>query len=136
VDRALVDTDILSDILKARHQVVAANTARYIALFGHLTTSVITVMEMVKGLHKMQREDALSRLLQGLAASEVLAFDLRCAEMAGRIYGDLDRVGQPIGRADPMIAATALVHDLTLVSANTDHYQRIQALGYPLKLTN
>jgi len=35
-----------------------------------------------------------------------------------------------------MIAAIALRHGLVLVTGNTDHYQRIQALGYPLKLDN
>ncbi len=72
----------------------------------------------------------------GLKESEVLAFDRECAEVAGRIYADLLRAGQPIGRADPMIAATAIRHQRVLVTGNMDRYQRIQALGYPLKLDN
>jgi predicted nucleic acid-binding protein len=36
----------------------------------------------------------------------------------------------------PMIAAIALRHSLTLVTGNLSHYQRIQALGYGLKLDN
>jgi tRNA(fMet)-specific endonuclease VapC len=44
--------------------------------------------------------------------------------------------GQPIGRADPMIAAIALRYDFTLVTGNLSHYQRIQALGYGIKLDN
>jgi predicted nucleic acid-binding protein len=35
-----------------------------------------------------------------------------------------------------MIAALALRHDLTLVTGNVAHYQRIQALGYNLSLDN
>lgn len=35
-----------------------------------------------------------------------------------------------------MIAAIALRHGLTLVTGNLSHYQRIQALGYGLKLDN
>ena len=62
--------------------------------------------------------------------------DLRSAELAGRIYADLERAGQPIGRADPMIAAIALRHDLTLVTGNLSHYERIQKLGYNLELDN
>ena len=49
---------------------------------------------------------------------------------------DLERTGQPIGFADAMIAATALQHNLTLVTGNISHYQRIQGLGYSLKLDN
>jgi predicted nucleic acid-binding protein len=56
--------------------------------------------------------------------------------MAGRIYADLERIGQPIGRADPIIAAIALRYDLTLITGNVAHYQRIQTLGYGLKLDN
>ena len=41
-----------------------------------------------------------------------------------------------IGRADPMIAATAIIQGLELVTGNTAHYQRIQQLGYPLTLAN
>jgi tRNA(fMet)-specific endonuclease VapC len=56
--------------------------------------------------------------------------------LVGHIAGDLDRVGRPIGRCDPMIAAVALTRGLELVTGNTVHYQRIQQLGYPLTLAN
>jgi predicted nucleic acid-binding protein len=93
-------------------------------------------MEIVKGFHKLQRQDRIEQFLTGLPTVEVLTLDLRSAELAGRIYADLERTGQPIGRADPMIAAVALRHDLTLVTGNVAHYQRIQALDYNLKLDN
>ena len=62
--------------------------------------------------------------------------DVSAAELAGRITGDLVRIGQPIARADPMIAAIAIDQGLELVTGNTTHYQRIQQLGYPLTLVN
>jgi predicted nucleic acid-binding protein len=62
--------------------------------------------------------------------------DVSATELAGRITGDLDRIGQPIGRADPMIFAIAIDQGLELVTGNTAHYQRIQQLGYPLTLVN
>ena len=62
----------------------------------------------------------------------MLAFDRPAGELAGRIAGDLERTGHPIGLADPMIAAIALTHGLELVTGNTAHFQRIQQLGYPL----
>jgi tRNA(fMet)-specific endonuclease VapC len=67
---------------------------------------------------------------------EILTLDLASAEWAGRIYGDLERTGQTIGRMDALIAGIALRHDLVLVSGNQAHYQRIVALGYALKLDN
>ena len=37
-----------------------------------MTISTITVLEVVKGLHKVRRDDALERFIQGLDALEVL----------------------------------------------------------------
>jgi len=71
-----------------------------------------------------------------VAAEDVLDFQQPAAELAGRIWGDIDRTGQPIGCADPMIAANALTHGLELATGNISHYQRIQQLGYPLTLVN
>ena len=42
---ALLDTDILSVVLKGRNQTVARNAAAYRQHFGHYTLSAITVME-------------------------------------------------------------------------------------------
>jgi predicted nucleic acid-binding protein len=74
--------------------------------------------------------------LDDLSEVDVLLFDLSCAELAGRIYADLESTGQPIGRSDPMIAAIALRHDLLLVTGNHAHYKRIEKLGYDLRLDN
>ncbi len=136
MDRVLLDTDIFSEILKGIDETVVARATAYVTLFDHYTLSTITVMEIIKGLHKLQREDRVQQFLNSLSSVELLTFDLPAAEIAGRIYADLERTGQPIGRADPMIAALALHHNLTLVTGNQSHYQRIQTLGYDLKLDN
>jgi predicted nucleic acid-binding protein len=62
--------------------------------------------------------------------------DAAAAVVAGTIYGELQRAGQTIGRADPMIAGVALRHDLTLVTGNTQHFERIVRLGFGLRLEN
>lgn len=136
MDQSLLDTDILSEILKAKNPLVVERAKQYQAEHEHLTISAITVMEIVKGFHQVGRADALKKFLTNIKFSNVLAFDQSCAETAGRIYGDLDRTGQTVGRADPMIAAIAIQHKLTLVTGNMEHYQRIQKLGYTLKLEN
>jgi predicted nucleic acid-binding protein len=83
-----------------------------------------------------QREDRVQEFLATLTTEEVLMLELHDAVLAGRIYADLERIGQPIGYPDSMIAAIALQRDQTLVTGNLSHYQRIQALGYPLRLDN
>jgi tRNA(fMet)-specific endonuclease VapC len=136
MDRALLDTDILSEILKGVDRAVVARAVAYRAIWGRYTTSLITVIEIVKGLHKIRRESKIKQFLDGLSTAELLTLDLQSAELAGRIYADLERTGQPIGRADPMIAAIALQHDLTLVTGNLAHYRRIVSLGYEVELEN
>lgn len=136
MDKALLDTDILSEIMRARNPRIVQQVADYKAQYGNLTISAITVMEVIKGFHKVGRQDAVDRFAQSLQTIEILVFDKACAEIAGRIYADLENQGQPIGRADPMIAAVAVKNDLVLITGNTDHYQRIQRLGYPLQLDN
>jgi tRNA(fMet)-specific endonuclease VapC len=90
----------------------------------------------VRGYYLAGRADKLSNFISSLAVQEVLAFSQSTAELAGKIDADLQRTGQPIGRADPMIAATAIEHGLVLVTGNTSHFARIQAIGYPLVLDN
>jgi tRNA(fMet)-specific endonuclease VapC len=47
---------------------------------------------------------------------------------ASEIYADLKQRGQLIGDADILIAAIAMTQNLTLVSDNTDHFQRIEGI--------
>ncbi|NJL27113.1 MAG: type II toxin-antitoxin system VapC family toxin [Thermoanaerobaculia bacterium] len=136
MDRCLLDTDIFSEVLKGIDQNVVAKAAAYRARFGIYTISTVTVMEVVKGFHKVGREQKIEEFLSRLPALELLTLDTRSAELAGRIYADLERTGQTIGRADPQIAGIALRHDLRLVTGNLSHYHRIQELGYELSLEN
>jgi tRNA(fMet)-specific endonuclease VapC len=136
VNKALIDTDIFSELGKGVNQTIVGHGATYRVAFGRYTISVITVMEIVRGFQKKQSPRRLQTFLTNVASEEVLAFDQAAAELAGRIQGELERVGQPIGRADPIIAATALQNGLELVTGNTAHYQRIQQIGHPLVLAN
>ncbi len=136
MNKALIDTDMLSEIGKAIDPNVIRNANAYRQIYGVLTLSVVSVMEVIQGY---QRVGALRRLQvfrSAVASEEVLVFDQVAADLAGQIAGDLDRVGRPIGRCDPMIAAVAVVHGLELATGNTSHYQRVQQLGYPLTLVN
>ena len=89
-----------------------------------------------QGIPESPAAPRLHAFMASIASEEVFPLDTVAAELAGRITGDLDRIGQPIGRADPIIAAIAIDQGLELVTGNTAHYQRIQQLGYPLTLVN
>ena len=63
MDRALLDTDILSEILKGKNPRVVANADAYRATFGHYLISTISVIEIVKGFHKRGREEDIRQFL-------------------------------------------------------------------------
>ena len=136
MNKALLDTDILSEIGKAKNATVAANAKTYRRSFGHYTLSAVTVMEIVSGFQRTQAFGRLNTFLATLPHMEILPFKQPSAELVGRISGDLERIGQPIGVADTMIAAIAIENGLELVTGNTSDYQRVQQLGYPLTLVN
>jgi tRNA(fMet)-specific endonuclease VapC len=133
MDRALLDTDIFSEVLKSKNQNVVRNASAYRRHFGCYTVSTVTIAEMVKGFQKKGREDRIQSLIAGLAAEEILALDYEAAVIGGRIYGELEKAGQTIGRADPFIAGVALRHGLKLITGNIKHFERIVALGFPLQ---
>jgi tRNA(fMet)-specific endonuclease VapC len=94
-------------------------------------TSSITLGELYYGARRLATGvDALlsrieSTLLPNLA---VLPFDVHAAKRYGDLRAALERAGTPIGDADMRIAAIALTHDLTVVTANTRHFQRVAGL--------
>jgi tRNA(fMet)-specific endonuclease VapC len=136
VNKALLDTDTLSEIGKGKHPAIASNAKTYRKAFGHYLFSTVTVLEIIRGYQKAQDLRRMNAFIASVASEVIFLLDLSAAKLAGRITGALDRIGQPIGRADPMIAAIAIDQGLELVTGNTAHYQRIQTLGYPLRLVS
>jgi tRNA(fMet)-specific endonuclease VapC len=136
LNEAILDTDIFSEMIKGVNQTVAAHAKAYRRAFGHYTLSAVTVMEVIRGYQKKQAVRQLQAFLTALPSAEVLVFDRVEAELAGRIAGELQRTGRPIGTADTMIAAIATENGLELVTGNTSDYLRVQQLGYPLMLIN
>lgn len=136
MEKVLLDTDIFSEILKQKHEKVVTRAKQYHSYFGYYTITTITVLEIIKGFHKVGRENHIGRFLSAISGTEILTLNIKSSELAGRIYADLERTGQPIGRADPIIAAVALENNLALSTGNISHYQRIQSAGYDLILDN
>lgn len=97
MDRALLDTDIFSEVIKAKNARVSQNARVYRQAFGRYTLSTITVTELVKGFQKRSREDRIVDLLAAIADEEILALDVAAAVTAGRIFGELERQGYQSG---------------------------------------
>jgi len=134
--KIILDTDIWSEVLKAKDPTVAERARAYHAEQGFYTLSVITVMEVVYGYSRVGRDDRIRQFLGLLVRAEVLWLDPTVAELAGRIRSDLERLGNKLTIEDTLIAATAIRHGLPVATGNTRHFAKIQDAGYPLMLEN
>lgn len=137
MSRALLDTDVLSEVLKNRDAVVARAAADYLAKYGEFTVSVVSLMEISYGLHRAGRTKQLEAFEATLGRDcNVLPFDGQAALLAGRIEAELERVGTPIDAPDVMIAAIAVGARLPIVTGNVDHFEAVQRAGYPVAIEN
>lgn len=124
--RFLLDTDIVSDVVRRPQGIVAER----IAMVGerHVCTSIVVAAELRYGAAR-RRSERLSRQVETvLSAFDVLPFD----EPADRRYADLrvylESRGRVIGPNDLLIAAQALALDLVMVSANAGEFSRVPNL--------
>jgi predicted nucleic acid-binding protein len=106
----LLDTDVLIDHLRGYRQLDLVDPAWKI--------SVVTRCELFAG-----RNTDEQRLRRTLDQIDELSVDRLIAESAGRIR----RTAQ-LGIPDALIAATALEHDLPLMTRNVRHFERVAGL--------
>lgn len=121
----LLDTDIVSYALRGCGRVDENLLSHKPSEIG---VSTISVAELRFGAHK-RRSKKLDRLLGTFLSSIAeVPFDGQAADRYGRVAAELLRRGEPVGMADVMIASQALDLDLTLVTHNVRHFERIEGL--------
>lgn len=133
----LLDTNVISEVRKIRSGKADANVARWIS--GKDTAamfmSVITLQELETGVLRAEKKDAA----KGSILREWLDWSVRPA-FAGRILPVDEKVAlksaqlqapDPKPAMDCLLAATALVHGLTLVTRNVRDFE-----GSDVKLVN
>src|SRR5689334_12414127 len=92
---------------------------------SELCISAITLSELLYGAAR-RRSSKLDALIGAFTANvAVMPFDETCAEHFGRIANELARRGAPIGDFDALIAAHAVALDVTLVTNNVRHFERV-----------
>ena len=97
-----------------------------------VAVAAITASELLHGIHRadtaVRRERRLRHIEDILNSVSVLPFDLDTARIHARIWADLAARGQLIGAHDLIIAATALAHELPIVTLNPGHFERVEGL--------
>ena len=128
MDEILLDTDILSELLKQRDANVVARAADYLAQHGQFTISSITRYEVLRGLKEKNATAQLARFHRFCGNSLVLPVTDAILDRCADLWVEGRRKGLDPADADLVIAATALQHNRTLVTGNTSHFQWISGL--------
>lgn len=130
----LLDTNVISEIKRPKPN------GRVIEWFGtipqeSLYLSVLTLGEIRKGINKLpdsQKKAALSHWLENdiplWFGARLLIIDVGIADCWGQLQAEM---GRPLPAIDSLLAATALYHNLCLVTRNVSDF------NYPnLKVLN
>lgn len=144
MDKALIDSSTLFDIQRALKKPGASwaqsSLGKLLAYRQHhqkLTISGLTVFELLEGLYRGGDPQAIADFHQNVLPSyEVIHPDTQIEDKAAEIHAKLRLSGQAIDVPDTLIAATAIIHGLTLVNANTRHFPRVVTAGFPLRIEN
>jgi predicted nucleic acid-binding protein len=125
----LLDTNVISELRKAGDGKASANVIAWLSSVdaGTFYLSAVTLMEIELGILRIERRDAIqSTRLRGWMNNHILpefadrtlpidaAVALRCAPL---------HVPDPCSERDAFIAATALVHGMTIVTRNTADFK-------------
>ena len=117
----LLDTNIVSYILKRRNVAVNRKLEEVRRLGEEVFVSCITYYEIKRGLLALNATRQLADFNFLFRIYPILYLDdLEIIETACKIHADLKTKGTPIQDADVLIAATAITRGLILVSNDSD----------------
>ena len=129
----LLDTNAISEWVKPRPD---PGIARWLDEVDEDRTylSVITLGELRKGVDRLadgkrrdRLDDWLTNDLPDRFGDRVLPVDNPIADECGRLLASAETAGTTIGGIDGLIAATAKVHDLQVVTRNVAHFRHTGA---------
>jgi len=119
----LLDTNIVIDLLRSR----PAAKEWILNASGKLAVSTVSVAELYAGIQNQQQKNQIERFLQSL---KIIAVSIETAKLAGLYKGRYFKShGTDI--IDAVIAASAELHSLQLVTMNTKHFPMFPDLKRP-----
>ena len=125
----LLDTNILSELIKKHPNPHLIERIRS-QLSDSLFTSCVCVMELRMG-SALRKDfnvfwDRIDKEI--LSTVGIIPIGMDEAMTAGDILASLRKSGKILGIEDVLIAASAITHGFTVVTANVRHYIRIKSL--------
>ena len=124
--RYLVDTDWIIDALAPIPAALAV--LNNLGQDG-LAVSIITLGELFEGAYRSpDPAEGLRAIRTFLSGYAILNLSEAIIEVFAQTRANLRRQGQPIPDLDLLIAATALTHNLVLVTRNQRHFTRVAGL--------
>ncbi|MDC0934812.1 type II toxin-antitoxin system VapC family toxin [Pirellulales bacterium] len=128
MDPCLLDTDILSEVLRGKNQGVTDAADAYLTAHGQFTISAFTQYEVMRGFRWRKATAKLAAFEQLCKAMTVHPVTADVLDRAADLWADGATQGKPKMDADILIAATALIHGLELVTGNVSHFNWIDDL--------
>jgi tRNA(fMet)-specific endonuclease VapC len=124
--RFLLDTDILSDLVRKPH----GEVAKAIARVGeqNVCTSIVVAAELRFGAAKSGSKRLVRQVDRILSALEILPLEPPAERQYSSVRNLLEQRGRPIGPNDLLIAAQSLAENCTLVTANEREFSRVPSL--------
>lgn len=125
--RFLLDTNLLSETVRKDPDagVIAWVAEREV---GDLAVSVLSIGELERGILRRKADPRREMLRTWLDShvpatygDRILSVDEPVARAWGRVWAAAEASGRPLPDIDGLLVATALVHDLTLVTRNERH---------------
>ena len=128
MDSTLLDTDMLSEILKKRDQNVMAAARTYLLHHRRFAFSAMTQYEVVRGMKSTGAVRQLSSFLATAGTSDVFPVSISVLMRAADLWAEAHKSGHPRNDADIIIAATALEEGRVLATGNKGHFAWITGL--------
>ena len=127
--RYILDTDICIYLLNGNQRVKDV-----VAQLGveAIAVAIPTVAELYFGAYNSTRVQAnLARIRAFFShpGPRILPIDDAAADCFGRFKALLRGMGKPVGDIDLLIAGVAASRDLTVVTSNTAHFERISGIN-------
>lgn len=125
--RCTLDTNIITAFLKNDSRVVE-RVSDYLEFFDKLTINIISYYEILRGLKDLGNEEKLCRFDNFIQENELVFITKDTIKKAAEIYAYLKKEGNLIEDADILMASTAIVEDLVLITNNIKHFKRVKDL--------